>query len=51
MRTLPGLRDVTSDLQITNPQVQVDIDRDKAAQLGVSMRAIEDTLYYAYGSR
>jgi HAE1 family hydrophobic/amphiphilic exporter-1 len=51
MRTLPGLRDVTSDLQITNPQVQVDIDRDKAAQLGVSMRAIEDALYYAYGSR
>jgi HAE1 family hydrophobic/amphiphilic exporter-1 len=51
MRTLPGLRDVTSDLQITNPQVEVDIDRDKAAQLGVSMLAIEDTLYYAYGSR
>jgi HAE1 family hydrophobic/amphiphilic exporter-1 len=51
MKTLPGLRDVTSDLQITNPQVQVDIDRDKAAELGVSMRAIEDTLYYAYGSR
>ncbi|HEY3570534.1 MAG TPA: efflux RND transporter permease subunit [Thermoanaerobaculia bacterium] len=51
MRTLPGLRDVTSDLQITNPQVEVDIDRDKAAELGVSMRSIEDTLYYAYGSR
>ena len=51
MRALPGLRDVTSDLQITNPQVEVDIDRDKAAQLGVSMRSIEDTLYYAYGSR
>jgi HAE1 family hydrophobic/amphiphilic exporter-1 len=51
MRALPGLRDVTSDLQITNPQVEMDIDRDKAAELGVSMRAIEDTLYYAYGSR
>jgi hydrophobic/amphiphilic exporter-1 (mainly G- bacteria), HAE1 family len=51
MRTVPGLRDVTSDLQITNPQVAVDIDRDKAAALGVSMRSIEDTLYYAYGSR
>ncbi|HEX4495945.1 MAG TPA: efflux RND transporter permease subunit, partial [Thermoanaerobaculia bacterium] len=51
MRGLHGLRDVTSDLQITNPQVQVDIDRDKAAQLGVSMHAIEDALYYAYGSR
>jgi HAE1 family hydrophobic/amphiphilic exporter-1 len=51
MRTLPGLRDVTSDLQITNPEVEVEIDRDKAAQLGVSMLAIEDTLYYAYGAR
>jgi len=51
MRTLPGLADVTSDLQITNPQVEVDIDRDKAASLGVSMRSIEETLYYAYGSR
>jgi HAE1 family hydrophobic/amphiphilic exporter-1 len=51
MRTLPGLTDVTSDLQITNPQVEVDIDRDKAASLGVSMRSIEETLYYAYGSR
>jgi HAE1 family hydrophobic/amphiphilic exporter-1 len=51
MRTLPGLLNVTSDLQITNPQVEVDIDRDKAAQLGVSMRSIEETLYYAYGSR
>ncbi len=51
MRSLPGLREVTSDLQITNPQVEVDIDRDKAAELGVSMRSIEDTLYYAYGTR
>ena len=31
MRTLPGLTDVTTDLQIKNPQVDVDIDRDRAA--------------------
>jgi HAE1 family hydrophobic/amphiphilic exporter-1 len=51
MRTLPGLIDVTSDLQIKNPQVNVVINRDKAAALGVTAQQIEDTLYYAYGSR
>jgi len=51
VRALPGLRDVTSDLQIKNPQVSVQIDRDKAAALGVSAQQIEDALYSAYGSR
>ena len=51
MRTLPGLIDVTSDLQIKNPQVNVVINRDKAAALGVTAQQIEDALYYAYGSR
>jgi hydrophobic/amphiphilic exporter-1 (mainly G- bacteria), HAE1 family len=51
MRQLPRLQDVTSDLQITNPQVQVEIDRDKAAVLGVMARQIEDALYSAYGAR
>ncbi len=51
MRTLPGLVDVTSDLQIKNPQVNVVINRDKAATLGVTAQQIEDALYYAYGSR
>ena len=51
MRTLPGLIDVTSDLQIKNPQVNVEINRDKAAALGVTAQQIEDALYYAYGSR
>jgi hydrophobic/amphiphilic exporter-1 (mainly G- bacteria), HAE1 family len=51
MRTLAGLVDVTSDLQIKNPQVTVDINRDKAATLGVTAQQIEDALYYAYGSR
>jgi HAE1 family hydrophobic/amphiphilic exporter-1 len=51
MRSLPGLVDVTSDLQIKNPQVNVVINRDKAATLGVSAQQIEDALYYAYGSR
>jgi HAE1 family hydrophobic/amphiphilic exporter-1 len=51
MRLAPGLIDVTSDLQIKNPQVTVAINRDKAAALGVSAQQIEDGLYYAYGSR
>jgi len=51
IRTLPGLVDVTSDLQITQPQVTVEIDRNRASALGVSAQAIESTLYDAYGSR
>ena len=51
MRALPQLQDVTSDLQINNPQVKIDINRDKASALGVTAQQIEDALYYAYGSR
>jgi HAE1 family hydrophobic/amphiphilic exporter-1 len=51
LRTLPGLVDVTSDLQITQPQVTVEIDRNRASALGVSAQEVENTLYDAYGSR
>ncbi|MGH9726417.1 MAG: efflux RND transporter permease subunit, partial [Candidatus Acidiferrales bacterium] len=51
MIKLPGLQDVTSDLLIRNPQVNVNIDRDKASALGVSAAQIEDALYTAYGQR
>ena len=51
MRALPQLQDVTSDLQIKNPQVNVDINRDKASALGITAQQVEDALYYAYGSR
>jgi hydrophobic/amphiphilic exporter-1 (mainly G- bacteria), HAE1 family len=51
METLPGITDVTSDLQIKNPQVDVNIDRDKASALGVTAQQIEDALYTAYGQR
>ncbi|HEX9024628.1 MAG TPA: efflux RND transporter permease subunit [Geobacteraceae bacterium] len=51
MRALNQLQDVTSDLLIKNPQVNVEIDRDKAAALGLSAQQVEDALYYAYGSR
>ncbi len=51
MRALPQLQDVTSDLQIKNPQVNIDINRDKASALGITAQQVEDALYYAYGSR
>ena len=44
MRDIPGLMDVTSDLQIKNPQVNVDVDRDKASALGITAFQIEDAL-------
>ncbi len=46
-----GLSDLTSDLQVTSPQVNVEIDRDKAAALGVTANAIENAFYDAYGPR
>ncbi len=51
MKASPGLQDVNSDLQIKNPQVTVDINRDKAAALGISAQQVEDALYNAYGAR
>ena len=42
---------MTSDLLIANPQVNVEIDRDKAAALGVTPEQIENALYDAYGER
>jgi HAE1 family hydrophobic/amphiphilic exporter-1 len=51
LRSLPGLIDVTSDLQITRPEVTVEIEREKAAALGVSAQSIELALNNAYGAR
>jgi HAE1 family hydrophobic/amphiphilic exporter-1 len=51
MREIPGLQDVTSDLQIKSPQVNIEIDRDKASALRVTAKQIEESLYSAYGAR
>src|SRR5260370_28402302 len=51
MQKLPGLLDVTSDLQIKNPQINVVVDRDKASVLGVTPSQVEDALFSAYGTR
>ncbi|MEO8145061.1 MAG: efflux RND transporter permease subunit, partial [Betaproteobacteria bacterium] len=50
LRSLPGIIDVSSDLQIARPQVNVEIDRERAAALGISPQAIETTLGFAFGS-
>ena len=51
LRGLPQLQDVTSDLQLKNPEVRLLINRDKAASLGVSPREVELALQSAFGSR
>ena len=51
LREVPGLFDVNTDLQIASPSVVVDIDRDRAAALGVTADQIEGALYGAYGSK
>jgi HAE1 family hydrophobic/amphiphilic exporter-1 len=51
MRTLPGFLDVNSNLQISSPEVTLDIDRDRALALGVSPEQIQDALYSAYSAR
>src|SRR5262249_57128930 len=51
VRDIPGLQDVSSDLQISSPRVIVNIDRDRASSLGVTPNQIENALYDAYGSR
>jgi hydrophobic/amphiphilic exporter-1 (mainly G- bacteria), HAE1 family len=50
IRGLPGFLDVNSDLQITTPQVLVEIDRDQASALGVTADQIENALNSAYGA-
>jgi HAE1 family hydrophobic/amphiphilic exporter-1 len=51
LRELPELADVNSDLQITSPQLSVQINRDRAATLGISPAEIETALYSAFGTR
>jgi HAE1 family hydrophobic/amphiphilic exporter-1 len=51
MKKMFGLREVTTDLQLKNPQLEVQIDRDRASSLGVTAEQIENALYSAYGSR
>jgi hydrophobic/amphiphilic exporter-1 (mainly G- bacteria), HAE1 family len=51
MRKLPGLIDVNTDLLMKNPTLIVDVDRDRAAALGLNLAQVEDALYSAYATR
>lgn len=51
MRESSLLQDVNSSLELSNPEIQIDIQRDRAAVLGVSPQQVETALYNAYGGR
>ncbi len=48
---LPQIRDVASDLQDKGPEVYLNVDRDTAARLGISMTDVVNALYNAFGQR
>ena len=51
LRNVPGLLDVNSDLQIRNPELNVQLDREQIAALGLTVDQVESALSSAYGSR
>ncbi|HVY37792.1 MAG TPA: multidrug efflux RND transporter permease subunit [Polyangia bacterium] len=51
LKSLPQLKDVTTDQQTAGLELAVDVDRDTASRLGITSQAIDDTLYDAYGQR
>ncbi len=51
MRGIQGLVDVNSDMQISSPQLMVDIDRDRAVSLGITPQQVQDALFSSYSSR
>jgi HAE1 family hydrophobic/amphiphilic exporter-1 len=51
LRNIPGIVDVSSDLQLTNPQVNVTLDRARMAALGLTADQVEGALFGAFGSR
>ena len=51
LEKIEGLRDVNSDLAITNPQVGVEIDREKAGVYGVTVDQIRQEMFDAFGTR
>ena len=51
LRESSMLQDVNSSLEVSNPEIQIEIDRDRAAVLGISPQQVEAALYNAYGGR
>src|SRR6185295_14329720 len=48
---LPGFQDVTTDLNVTNPQVMIEVDREKAAVYGITIDQVRQELFNAFGTR
>jgi HAE1 family hydrophobic/amphiphilic exporter-1 len=48
---VPGLADVSTDLYIKNPQMAIEIDREKAAVYGITIDQIRQELFNAFGAR
>ncbi len=51
LRNVSQVRNVSSDIDNVGQRVQVDVDRNAAGRLGVTMQSIDDTLYDAFGQR
>jgi len=51
LKAMPNLQDVNSDLQVKNLQLNVEIDRDKCARLGINVQQVQDALNNAYSAR
>jgi HAE1 family hydrophobic/amphiphilic exporter-1 len=51
IKSVPGVIDVASDMQVDNPEVHVNVDRDKMSELGLNMNQVEDSLDSAYAAR
>jgi multidrug efflux pump len=51
LNNTPFFRNTSVEIQEGGARVMVHIDRDMASRLGVSIQAIDDTLYDAYGQR
>jgi multidrug efflux pump subunit AcrB len=51
LRSIPQIRDVEADIDPVAPRVNIKLDRDTMARLGVTTQSVDDTLYDAYGQR
>lgn len=51
IKELPGLEDVTTDVLVGTPQIDIKVNRDLAATLGITQEQVEQTLASAYGQR
>ncbi len=51
LRTLPMLQDVSSNLELRNPEIQIRVLRERASALGISSQQVELALFNAFGGR